>query len=78
MKRIKKVISILIQVIYFTLLISLLLSYLAPYANPKKFWLLAFFGWSFSNRSSSSVEMGSLSGVITVFCVEAAVVVDRR
>jgi endonuclease/exonuclease/phosphatase family metal-dependent hydrolase len=47
MKRIKKVISILIQIIYFTLLVSLLLAYVAPYANPKSFWPLAFFGLAY-------------------------------
>lgn len=47
MKRLKKIISILIRILYFVLLASLLLAYLAPYANPKGYWPLAFFGLSY-------------------------------
>ncbi len=47
MKRLKKVISILIRILYVVLLASLLLSYLAPYADPKEYWPLAFFGLSY-------------------------------
>jgi endonuclease/exonuclease/phosphatase family metal-dependent hydrolase len=47
MKRIQKIISLLGRILYFTLLISLLLSYIAPYVNPKGFWLLAFFGLAY-------------------------------
>jgi endonuclease/exonuclease/phosphatase family metal-dependent hydrolase len=47
MKRLKKIISVLIRILYFVLLVSLLLSYLAPYANPKEFWLFAFFGLAY-------------------------------
>ncbi len=43
----KKVFSLLIRVVYFFLLIALLLSYLSPYANPKDFWLFAFFGLAY-------------------------------
>ncbi len=37
----------LIRIVYFISLASLLLSYFAPYANPKSFWLFAFFGLAF-------------------------------
>ena len=47
MKRLKAIISILIRIAYFVFLISLLLSYFAPYANPKSFWLFAFFGLAY-------------------------------
>ncbi|TAL62889.1 MAG: hypothetical protein EPN85_01530 [Bacteroidetes bacterium] len=47
MNRIKKITSILIRVLYFVLLGSLLLSYLSPYANPKDYWLFAFFGLAY-------------------------------
>lgn len=47
MKRLKKIISILLRIVYFTLLVALLLSYLSPYANPKQFWLFAFFGLAY-------------------------------
>lgn len=47
MKKLKKIISILIRVAYFALLASLLLSYLAPYANPKEYWLFSFFGLAY-------------------------------
>jgi endonuclease/exonuclease/phosphatase family metal-dependent hydrolase len=47
MERIKKIFSVLIRITYFILLVSLLLSYLSPYANPKNFWLFAFFGLAF-------------------------------
>lgn len=47
MKRLKNIISIFIKVIYFTLLVSLLLTYLSPYANPKKFLVLSFFGLTY-------------------------------
>lgn len=43
-QKIKKIISFLIRIAYFIFLISLLLSYLSPYANPKSFWVFAFFG----------------------------------
>ena len=47
MKRLKTIISVLIHIAYFVFLISLLLSYFAPFANPKSFWLFAFFGLAF-------------------------------
>ena len=47
MKRLKNIVSVLIKVVYFLLVASLLLSYLSPYANPKKFWLFAFFGLAY-------------------------------
>ena len=47
MERIKNIVSFFFRVAYFVLLISLLLSYLSPYANPKNFWLFAFFGLAF-------------------------------
>ena len=47
MKRLKAIISILIRIVYFVFLISLLLSYFAPYANPKSFWIFAFFGLAY-------------------------------
>jgi len=47
MKGIKKVISILIYIVYFVLLSSLLLSYTALYVNPANFWLPAFFGLAY-------------------------------
>jgi endonuclease/exonuclease/phosphatase family metal-dependent hydrolase len=47
MKRIKKIISIFIKIIYFIFLILLLLSYLTPISNPKTFWPLAFLGLAY-------------------------------
>ena len=47
MIRIKQIISVLIRSAYFVLLASLLLSYLSPYANPKEYWLFAFFGLAY-------------------------------
>lgn len=47
MKRLKNIVSVLIRIVYFGLLIALLFSYIAPYADPKKFWLFAFFGLAY-------------------------------
>ncbi|MBI3501144.1 MAG: endonuclease/exonuclease/phosphatase family protein [Bacteroidetes bacterium] len=47
MKRLKNIFSFLIRIVYFIFLISLLLSYFAPYANPKSFWIFAFFGLAY-------------------------------
>lgn len=47
MKRIKTILSAAFRIVYFIFLISLFLSYFAPYANPKSFWLFAFFGLAF-------------------------------
>jgi len=47
MKKLKVILSICIRVAYFICLLSLLLSYLAPYANPKTFWLFSFFGLAY-------------------------------
>src|SRR4051812_36915722 len=47
MHRVKKIPSILLRILYFVTLISLILSYFAPYANPKQFWLFAFFGLAY-------------------------------
>lgn len=47
MNRVKKILSVLIRIAYFVLLASLLLSYLSPYANPKEYWLFAFFGLAY-------------------------------
>ncbi|MFI5163613.1 MAG: endonuclease/exonuclease/phosphatase family protein [Bacteroidia bacterium] len=47
MKPLKKIFSVLIRVVYFICLTALFLSYFAPYANPKNFWLFAFFGLAY-------------------------------
>lgn len=47
MEKFKKIISFLIRVVYFIGLISLLLSHFAPYANPKTYWLFAFWGLAY-------------------------------
>ena len=47
MKKLKTIISVLIRIIYFICIISLFLSYFSPYANPKNFWLFAFFGLAY-------------------------------
>lgn len=47
MKRLKKIASVLIRILYFILLAALLLSYLSPYTNPKEYWLFSFFGLAY-------------------------------
>jgi len=47
MKKLKTILSFCIRVAYFICLIALLLSYFAPYANPKSFWVFAFFGLAY-------------------------------
>ncbi|MBI4930821.1 MAG: endonuclease/exonuclease/phosphatase family protein [Bacteroidetes bacterium] len=47
MKKLKTILSIFFRIAYFIFLLSLLLSYFAPYANPKPFWLFAFFGLAY-------------------------------
>ncbi|HEY4799161.1 MAG TPA: endonuclease/exonuclease/phosphatase family protein [Bacteroidia bacterium] len=47
MNRLKQIFSFFIRVVYFISLTTLFLSYFAPYANPKSFWLFAFFGLAY-------------------------------
>src|ERR1035437_4034091 len=47
MERLKSIVSFCIRIVYFIFLAALFLSYFSPYANPKIFWLLAFFGLAF-------------------------------
>lgn len=47
MKNLKSILSFLLDAIYLLALIALILSYFAPVANPKSFWIIAFFGLAF-------------------------------
>lgn len=47
MKKLKTIISVLIWITYFICLVSLCFSYFSPYANPKSFWVFAFFGLAY-------------------------------
>lgn len=47
MNKLKTILSFLLRVIYFSCLAALLISYFAPYANPKSFWLISFFGLAY-------------------------------
>ncbi len=47
MNRLKTILSYCFRAGYFICLASLILSYFAPYANPKSFWVFAFFGLAY-------------------------------
>src|ERR1035441_3046815 len=47
MGKLKSIASFCLRIVYFIFLAALFFSYFSPYANPKHFWLLAFFGLAF-------------------------------